>query len=106
MLPVVSKVTHLTDQHPQVGVYKQTHFTFRPSIGKQKSPYIVAYRPELHRYLLNYPKATLADTTDFLYWGKYDFGAKLVIRISHVTIYPLEDGDSPGPRRGKDLTMG
>ncbi len=58
----------------------------------RNSPYIVAYRPELHRYLLDYPSSTLAGAEDFLYWGEYDFGAKPVIRISHVTIYPLEEG--------------
>ena len=56
------------------------------------SPYIVAYRPELNQYLLNYPNATLPGAEDFLYWGEYDFGAKPVMRISHVTIYPLEEG--------------
>ena len=60
----------------------------------RNSPYIVAYRPELHRYLLDYPSSTLAGAEDFLYWGEYDFGAKPLIRISHVTIYPLEEGDN------------
>ena len=60
----------------------------------QNSPYILAYRPELHRYLLDYPKSTLTGAEDFLYWGEYDFGAKPVIRMSHVTIYPLEKGDN------------
>jgi hypothetical protein len=60
----------------------------------RNSPYIIEYRPELHRYLLDYPKATLEGAEDFLYWGEYDFGAKPVIRMSHVTIYPLEEGDN------------
>lgn len=58
----------------------------------QSSPYVLEYRPELHEYLLNYPNATLPGAEDFLYWGEYDFGAKPVMRVSHVTIYPLEDG--------------
>jgi hypothetical protein len=55
------------------------------------SPYIFAYRPELHEYLMNYPNAELESATDFLYWSVYDYG-KPVLRISHVTIYPLEEG--------------
>ena len=55
------------------------------------SPYILAYRPELHEYLRNYPNAELESATDFLYWSAYDYG-KPVLRISHVTIYPIEEG--------------
>ena len=57
----------------------------------ESSPYILAYRPELHEYLSNYPNAELEGATDFLYWSQYDYG-KPVIRISHVTIYPIEEG--------------
>lgn len=55
------------------------------------SPYILAYRPELHEYLVNYPQATLEGATDFLYWSQYDYG-KPVLRVSHATIYPTEEG--------------
>lgn len=57
------------------------------------SPYILAYRPELHDYLLNYPNAELAGSDDFIYWASYDYG-KPVIRLSHVTIYSIENGEN------------
>ena len=40
---------------------------------------------------MNYPNAELDGATDFLYWSQYDYG-KPVLRISHVTIYPTEEG--------------
>ena len=57
------------------------------------APYVLDYRPELHRYLVEYPDAELPGATDFLYWAQYDYG-KPVIRVNHVTIYPTEDGDN------------
>jgi len=57
------------------------------------APYILEYRPELHRYLVDYPMAELDGATDFLYWAQYDYG-KPVIRVNHVTIYPIEKGDN------------
>ncbi|HSF14797.1 MAG TPA: hypothetical protein VLK65_04530 [Vicinamibacteria bacterium] len=71
---------------------KPTFITDEFELLLQNSPYILEYRPELHRYLREYPVATLKGAEDFLYWGEYDLGAKPVMRISHVTIYPLEEG--------------
>ena len=59
----------------------------------ENAPYILQYRPELHRYLLDYPKAELDGATDFLFWAQYDYG-KPVIRVNHVTIYPTEEGEN------------
>jgi len=58
----------------------------------QSSPYVMSYRPELHRYLMDYPKASLPGASDFLYWSMVDFGGKPTMRINHVTIYPLAEG--------------
>ena len=58
----------------------------------ESSPYIVSYRPELHRYLMDYPKASLPGASDFLYWSMVDFGGKPTFRLNHVTIYPLAEG--------------
>ena len=61
----------------------------------ENSPYILSYIPELHEYLLEYPKAELKGTTDdFLYWALNDFGLEPVLRLSHVTIYQPEAGDN------------
>lgn len=43
--------------------------------------------PELRRYLLDYPSATLADAESFFYWEKIAFGLKPTIRINHAVIY-------------------
>ncbi len=58
----------------------------------ENSPYVMSYRPELHRYLLNYPRASLAGATDFLYWSMVDFGGKPTFRLNHVTLYPQGKG--------------
>jgi hypothetical protein len=56
------------------------------------SPYIMSYRPELHRYLMDYPEASLPGASDFLYWSMVDFGGKPTFRLNHVTLYPLAGG--------------
>jgi hypothetical protein len=58
----------------------------------EKSPYIQTYRPELHRYLLEYPKAELPGASGFMYWSIIGFGPKPTLRLNHVTIYPVEKG--------------
>ena len=60
----------------------------------ENSDYILTYVPELHRYLLEYPRAALSGATDFLYWAINDFGLDPVVRLSHVTIYSLGEGQN------------
>jgi hypothetical protein len=55
----------------------------------ENSPYVMSYRPELHRYLMEYPGASLPGASDFLYWSMVDFGSKPTFRLNHVVIYPL-----------------
>ena len=43
--------------------------------------------PELRRYLLEYPKASLANADSFIYWEKVAFGLKPTIRVNHAVIY-------------------
>jgi hypothetical protein len=57
----------------------------------ERLPRLAAELPDLTRYLLNYPNATLANSTDFLYWQETKFGLKPTIRMSHLMIQ-----DSPG----------
>lgn len=52
-----------------------------------RMPALAEFTPDLRRYLLNYPNATLADSTDFLYWQETAFGLKPTIRISHLVIH-------------------
>lgn len=49
-------------------------------------PSLATYLPDLKHYLLEYPRATLSDSTDFLYWQETQFGLKPTIRISHLVI--------------------
>jgi hypothetical protein len=49
-------------------------------------PRLGAELPDLTRFLLEYPKATLANSTDFLYWQETQFGLRPTVRISHLVI--------------------
>jgi hypothetical protein len=46
---------------------------------------------DLKRYLLEYPEATLPDSTDFLYWQEVQFGLRPTIRINHLVIQERAD---------------
>ena len=54
-------------------------------------PSLAEYLPELRTYLLEYPKATLPDSSSFLYWQEAQFGLKPTIRINHVVIQDRPD---------------
>jgi hypothetical protein len=54
-------------------------------------PRLAAALPDLTRYLLEYPKATLANSTDFLYWQETQFGLRPTVRISHLVIQERPD---------------
>jgi hypothetical protein len=51
-----------------------------------RMPEFTTYHPDLKRYLLDFPKATLPNSTSFLYWQETKFGLKPTLRINHVTI--------------------
>lgn len=55
-------------------------------------PSLIEYLPELRTYLLEYPKATLPNSSSFLYWQEAQFGLKPTIRINHVVIEDRPDG--------------
>ncbi|HXV64546.1 MAG TPA: hypothetical protein VEK15_27865, partial [Vicinamibacteria bacterium] len=63
---------------------------FRSMIGQM--PELTAFLPDVRRYLLEYPSATLPDSTSFLYWQETEFGLKPTIRISHLVIQEVSDG--------------
>jgi hypothetical protein len=54
-------------------------------------PRLAVELPELTRYLLEYPNATLADSTDFLYWQETQFGLRPTVRINHLVIQDRPD---------------
>jgi hypothetical protein len=57
----------------------------------KESPYVYKYRPELHKYLLEFPKSELPpNAQETLFWMKEAFGAKIarpVITINHMVAY-------------------
>jgi hypothetical protein len=46
-----------------------------------RMPTLTEYQPELRRYLLDFPKATFPDSTNFLYWQVTQFGLKCALII-------------------------
>ncbi len=49
-------------------------------------PRLATELPDLKEYLLEYPTATLADSTDFLYWQEVQFGLRPTVRINHLVV--------------------
>lgn len=57
----------------------------------ERLPRLASEMPELTRYLLEYPKAKLANSINFLYWQETQFGLKPTVRISHLVIEDRPD---------------
>jgi hypothetical protein len=82
--------TYLEGGNARLAIYRDTDRPtfvakeFASMIGEM--PSLTEYLPELQRYLLEYPRATLPDAESFLYWQSAKFGLKPTIRISHLTI--------------------
>jgi hypothetical protein len=57
----------------------------------ERLPRLGAELPDLTRFLLDYPRATLANATDFLYWQETQFGLRPTVRISHLVIQQRAD---------------
>jgi hypothetical protein len=55
-------------------------------------PELATYVPELRRYLLEFPSATLPEPASFLYWQETEFGLRPTIRISHLSIWESPEG--------------
>jgi hypothetical protein len=55
-------------------------------ISKSRMRPLFGYFPDLRTYLLNYPKAKLANSSDYFYWEQVKFGLKPTLRINHVVI--------------------
>jgi hypothetical protein len=65
------------------GTTTESSDEFRTMIERAPS---LARMPDLLTYLLEYPAATLSDSTDFMYWQEVNFGLKPTIRINHLVI--------------------
>jgi hypothetical protein len=55
-----------------------------PSLGE--------FLPQVRRYLLEFPKATLPSSESFIYWQEVKFGLKPTIRINHLVMAEEKDG--------------
>ena len=55
-------------------------------------PELTTHMPDVRRYLLEYPKATMPDATSFLYWQETQFGLRPTIRINHLIVRQSRDG--------------
>jgi len=51
-----------------------------------RMPSLTQHLPELKRFLLEFPRATLPNSESFLYWQEAKFGLKPTVRINHLTI--------------------
>lgn len=52
----------------------------------ERLPALTEILPDVKRYLLDYPKATLPNSESFLYWQETQFGLKPTIRINHLVM--------------------
>jgi hypothetical protein len=81
---------YLQGGNQQLAVYRDAS---RPTFVAQefaemidRLPSIGEFLPEVRRYLLEFPRATLAGSESFLYWQEVIFGLKPTIRINHVVM--------------------
>ena len=81
---------YLDGGNSRLAVYRDSE---RPTFVAQETrsmieglPSLSQFLPELNRYLLDFPSATLAGSESFVYWQEATFGLKPTIRINHVVI--------------------
>jgi hypothetical protein len=87
---------YLHGGNAELAVYRDSkHPTF---VAKEfesmvaRIPAMEEFTPDLRRYLLEFPKVTIPNTTSFLYWQEARFGLKPTARINHVVIQPNASG--------------
>jgi hypothetical protein len=86
---------YLEGGNEELAVYRDTDRPtfvaneFRSMI--ERLPAFTKYLPDIKLYLLDYPRATLQDATNFLYWQETQFGLKPTIRINHLIIQQRPD---------------
>jgi hypothetical protein len=55
-------------------------------------PSLDEFLPDVRRYLLEFPNATLPGSESFVYWQEAQFGLKPTIRINHLVTIPRPEG--------------
>jgi hypothetical protein len=74
-----------------LGIYRDKNHpaavadTFASLVSRSKA--LPVYLPELHRYLLDYPKAEASDIESQFFWEKVNFGLKPTLRMVQAVIY-------------------
>lgn len=53
----------------------------------EQSQFLTDYAPEFYKYLEEFPKTSLPNVEEFIYWSKDKYGLKPVLSITHVAIY-------------------
>ncbi|MGB9431594.1 MAG: hypothetical protein WBQ89_05075 [Candidatus Acidiferrum sp.] len=67
--------------------------TFATLLSRSKA--LPAYLPELHEYLLNYPKADSGNIRSEFYWEKVNFGLKPTLRVVQAIVYQGKSSERP-----------
>jgi hypothetical protein len=67
--------------------------TFASLISRSKA--LPVYLPELHEYLLNYPKADSGNIQSEFYWEKVNFGLKSTLRVVQAIVYQGKSPERP-----------
>jgi hypothetical protein len=82
--------SYLKGGNKELAVYRDSE---RPTFVAQefaslidRLPALDEFIPQVRRYLLDYPNATLPDSESFVYWQEAKFGLKPTLRISHLLI--------------------
>jgi hypothetical protein len=83
-------VGYLEGGHDRLAVYRDRE---RPTFVAEElrtmineMPELAPDIPDIRRYLLEYPRTSLPNTTSFIYWQETRFGLKPTIRVSHFVI--------------------
>ena len=87
---------YLHGGNAELAVYRDSD---RPTFVAQEFTSLVDRLPdldgaiaEMRRYLLGFPKVTLADSESFLYWQEATFGLKPTLRINHLVMARRPEG--------------
>jgi len=86
---------YLAGGNDQLAVYRDADrptfvaTEFRSMIDRL--PSLAEFLPDLKRYLLQFPQASLPNSESFLYWQQAKFGLKPTVRINHVVIVQEAD---------------
>lgn len=67
--------------------------TFASLLSRSKA--LPEYLPELHEYLLNYPKADSGNIQSEFYWEKVNFGLKPTLRVVQAIVYEGKSAERP-----------